>query len=114
MFMNERILTAATANFEAARHVTILPQNHRSRRIHGHSFLAKVCAAVPRGWGNFPGGEVGELRAHLTACLVPLDYRDLKRELEQPTDENLARWVRRRLAVPGIETVGIQSTAHEG
>jgi 6-pyruvoyltetrahydropterin/6-carboxytetrahydropterin synthase len=46
--------------------------------------------------------------------LNPLDYNELNREVEQPTDENIARWVRGRLNVPGIENVGIQSTQHEG
>jgi 6-pyruvoyltetrahydropterin/6-carboxytetrahydropterin synthase len=34
--------------------------------------------------------------------------------IEQPTDENLARWLRSRLDVPGLDTVGIQSTVDEG
>jgi 6-pyruvoyltetrahydropterin/6-carboxytetrahydropterin synthase len=34
--------------------------------------------------------------------------------LEQPTDENLARWLRERITVPGLLQVGIQSTLDEG
>lgn len=112
--MTERVYTAAAAGFEAARRVTVLPEGHRSRRLHGHSFLAKVRAQLPEGWAPFPGGEVGELKRQLAACIVPLDYNELNRELDQPTDENLARWIRRRLDVPGIETIGVQSTLHEG
>jgi 6-pyruvoyltetrahydropterin/6-carboxytetrahydropterin synthase len=47
-------------------------------------------------------------------AISQLDYRLLNEQLEQPTDENLARWVRHNLHVPGIERIGIQSTAHEG
>lgn len=110
----EQLLFSSAVPFEAARQVTILPAGHRSRRLHGHSFLAKVRVALPPGWASFPGGEVGELRACLARCIEPLDYRLLNDHLEQPTDENMARWIRRRLDCPGVEQVGIQSTAHEG
>ena len=112
--MAEDLLYVAAAGFESARRVTLLPQGHRSRRLHGHSFLGKIRARVPHGWAKFPGAEVDQLRTRLEQTLEPLDYNELNRELEQPTDENLARWLRDRLDVPGLENVGIQSTLHEG
>ncbi len=62
----------------------------------------------------FPGGETGALKAALARCVAALDYRDLNEHLPIPTDENLARWVRACLDVPGIESVGIQSTRDQG
>ncbi|MBA4176563.1 MAG: 6-pyruvoyl tetrahydropterin synthase [Leptothrix sp. (in: Bacteria)] len=112
--MNTRTWFTAAAGFEAARQVDILPPGHRSRRLHGHSFLARVRCALPSGWAAFPGGEVEQLREALAQQIARLDYRLLNEQLTHPTDENLARWVRRHLAVPGLEQVGIQSTAHEG
>ncbi len=106
--MAEQLLYTAAANFEAARRVLLLPDGHRSRRLHGHSFLAEVRCALPEGWPSFPGGEIEELRDKLTASISPLDYNDLNRELEQPTDENLERWIRSRLAIPGIASIGVQ------
>ncbi|MBP6809854.1 MAG: 6-carboxytetrahydropterin synthase [Chromatiaceae bacterium] len=104
----------ATAPFEAARQVEILPAGHRSRRLHGHSFLARVRAALPTGWAPFPGGEGGALASALTMAVAALDYRYLNDQLPVPTDENLARWLRDRLAVPGLASVGVQSTRDEG
>lgn len=112
--MNERLLYVAAEGFESARQVSVLPDGHRSRRLHGHSFLAKVRVGLPSGWATFSGGEVGKLREKLARCIAPLDYRLLNERLEQPTDENLARWVRTHLDIAGIEQVGIQSTPHEG
>jgi 6-pyruvoyltetrahydropterin/6-carboxytetrahydropterin synthase len=112
--MNDSIYVAAAAGFESARRVTMLPEGHRSRRLHGHSFLAKVSAVLPAAWSAFPGAEYGELQRRLARCVAPLDYQLLNAQLEQPTDENLARWVLANLHVPGIREVGIQSTAHEG
>jgi 6-pyruvoyltetrahydropterin/6-carboxytetrahydropterin synthase len=112
--MSEKLLFAAATPFESARRVTMLPEGHRSRGLHGHSFLAKVRIEIPPGWASFPGGEVGQLQDCLQRCVAPLDYQLLNDRLEQPTDENLARWIRSRLGIPGIEQVGIQSTQHEG
>lgn len=112
--MSEKLLYTAALNFESARRVTLLPEGHRSRRLHGHSFLAKVRCELPTDWASFLGGEVEELQEALSKAIAPLDYNELNSTLEQPTDENLARWIRARLGVPGIENVGVQSTQHEG
>lgn len=112
--MSEHLLYVAAAGFEAARQVTILPAGHRSRRLHGHSFLAKVRAKLPSGWASFPGAEAAALRDKLAGCIAPLDYQILNDEFAQPTDENIARWIRARLNIPEIDSVGIQSTQHEG
>ena len=112
--MAKQLLFTTAANFEAARRIMLLPERHRSRRLHGHSFLAKVQCALPEGWASFPGGEIGELREKLIRVISPLDYKELNFELQHPTDENLARWVRSRLNVPGIESVSIRSALHEG
>jgi 6-pyruvoyltetrahydropterin/6-carboxytetrahydropterin synthase len=107
-------LTVATAGFESARRVEILPQGHRCRSLHGHSFQATVFAELPRGWNSFPGGEVDALRQCLQECIDPLDYANLNDHLQTPTDENLARWIRKHLGVPSIDRVAIQSTAMQG
>lgn len=112
--MKEQMLHVAAAPFEAARRVSILPKGHRSRRLHGHSFLAKVRAELPSGWAPFLGAETDELEQRIGECVELLDYRDLNEHLPIPTDENLARWVRDCLQVPGIRTVGIQSTRDQG
>lgn len=108
------LLHVAAGGFESARQVGVLPETHRSRRLHGHSFLAKVRARLPSGWASFAGGEVGDLRARLADTLAPLDYRYLNEQVSDPTDENIARWIRQRLDVPGLEQIGIQSTRHSG
>ncbi|WP_026075629.1 6-carboxytetrahydropterin synthase [Noviherbaspirillum massiliense] len=112
--MTEHLLYAAAINFEAARQVDLLPEGHRSRRLHGHSFLANVRVALPNNWADFQGGEVVKLRERLVAAVSPLDYAHLNGLLDQPTDENLSRWVRARLDLEGIDAVGIQSTQDEG
>lgn len=110
----EHVWYAASVGFEAARQVEILPADHRSHRLHGHSFLAKVRAQLPQGWAPFAGGETDALRDAIVEGISPLDYRYLNTVVPVPTDENLARWLRRRLQVPGLQTVGLQCTPDSG
>lgn len=63
---------------------------------------------------RFPGAESDELRDILTDCVAPLEYQLLNTQLSTPTDENIARWIRARLKISGIENIGVQSTADEG
>lgn len=112
--MSERLYAVAAAPFEAARQVDILPAGHRARRLHGHGFLARVQAELPPDWAPFPGAETEALAERLREVVTPLDYAFLNDHILVPTDENLARWVRVRLAVPGLKRVGIQSTRDQG
>lgn len=113
--MNDpKSLAVASAGFEAARHVDLLPEGHRCRSLHGHSFLATVFGDLPPGFAPFPGGETDVLRERLEKCVSKLDYSLLNETVEQPTDENLARWINCTLQIPGIERVAIQSTVTQG
>lgn len=111
-------LFTASAGFESACQIDALPPGHRSRGLHGHSYLATVRAELPAGWAPFPGAEVQTLRDCLERCVAPLDHALLNTHVDQPTDENIARWIRERLrrefGVPGITQVGIHSTANAG
>ena len=109
-----KTLTVASAGFEAARQVGLLPEGHRSHSLHGHSFLASVFANLPPDFAPFPGGETDALRERLEQCVSRFDYSYLNDTVEQPTDENLARWIGRNLGIAGIERVAIQSTATQG
>ncbi|WP_411873839.1 6-carboxytetrahydropterin synthase [Vulcanococcus limneticus] len=112
--MTERQFYVASARFEAARRVTILPEGHRSRRLHGHSFLARARVESPVDWAPFPGGEAEALHQALNHCVKEIDYCYLNEHLSIPTDENLARWLRVRLNLTAIESLGIQSTINQG
>lgn len=61
-----------------------------------------------------PGSETDDLRSVLAERVAELDYRLLNEQVAVPTDENLARWIRQRLNVPGLDSVGILSTVNQG
>ena len=89
--MHLQTFHCAAVGFEAARHIEQLPADHRSRRLHGHSFVAKLRCALPAGWAAFPGGEVEQLKSTLAQRLAPLDYRLLNEHVAEPSDEHLAQ-----------------------
>ena len=112
--MKEQLLFAASARFEAARQLTSLPASHRCRQPHGHSFLARIRTALPKGWARFPGNELNQLRESLAAAVATLDYSDLNRRIDYPSDENLARWIKNRAGIDAMAHIGIQSTHNQG
>ncbi len=105
---------AASVPFEAARELGILPEGHRARGLHGHGFQARVRARLPEDWAQFKGGETDDLERALADCVRGLDYGFLNDQLAVPTDGNLARWIRERVEIPGLDSVGIRSTAGQG
>ncbi|MBB5205146.1 6-pyruvoyltetrahydropterin/6-carboxytetrahydropterin synthase [Inhella inkyongensis] len=114
-------LHSAATPFEAACHIPALPEGHRARRLHGHSFLAQARCALPLGWAPFKGAEVSALRERLEAAAAPLDHALLNDLLPNPTDENIARWLQQRLAggdggapLPGLQQLSVYSTTHSG
>lgn len=110
--MNDRLYFMAAASFEAARRLEGWPD--RRARLHGHSFLAQVRAALPWGFAPFPGAEAETLTEQLREAIAPLDYALLNDHLSAPTDENLARWIQARLNAPGIVQVSVQSAGYQG
>jgi 6-pyruvoyltetrahydropterin/6-carboxytetrahydropterin synthase len=86
--------------FEAAHLLPNVSEGHKCGRLHGHSYRIEVHVA----------GEVGETTgmvidfADLSAAVQPLverlDHRYLNEidGLDNPTSENLARWLWERLA----------------
>jgi 6-pyruvoyltetrahydropterin/6-carboxytetrahydropterin synthase len=103
-----------TVPFEAARKVEILPERHRARTLHGHSFLARMITRLPTDWADPSGSESVQISDLFGRAVAPLDYSLLNDLIVVPTDENLARWLRSKLSLPDIEVVGIQSTENQG
>lgn len=92
-----------TFQFEAAHLLPLLPKSHKCRRLHGHSFKVEI---VVQGELDPKLGWVMDY-ADMTKAFKPLweklDHRYLNevRGLENPTSENIAIWIWKRLK-PGL------------
>jgi 6-pyruvoyltetrahydropterin/6-carboxytetrahydropterin synthase len=100
--------------FEAAHLLPHVPLNHKCRRLHGHSFR---CEVAVRGEVNPELGWFIDY-AEITNAFAPLHeqldhyYLNEIPGLQNPTSENLARWIWERLVeiLPGLSRVSVFET----
>lgn len=113
--MSDIIYYLASASFESACQIDILPDSHPAAQLHGHSYLASIRVPMsPSDAVTTASGSAGYLKQHLQATIAPLNYSLLNQHVQTPTDENLARWVHEKIDLPGIDRVAIQSTHDSG
>lgn len=88
-----------TFQFEAAHLLPQLPADHKCRRLHGHSFQAEIVVAgecnAQLGWLI----DYADISEAFRPLWEQLDHRYLNEipGLENPTSENVARWIWDRL-----------------
>lgn len=91
----QRVRLVREFSFEAAHRLPNAPAGHKCRRLHGHSFRVElVCEGEidPKtGWLL----DFAEIKRAFQPFLKRLDHHYLNevRGLENPTAENLARWI---------------------
>jgi len=103
-----------TFQFEAAHLLPHLPRHHKCRRLHGHSFKVDVMVSGEcddrLGWVM----DYADISTAFKPIWNRLDHRYLNeiRGLENPTSENLAIWIWRRLKprLPLLTSVTVAET----
>lgn len=102
--------------FEAAHSLPRLPEDHKCFRLHGHSFKVEVvvegeCDPV-LGWVM----DYADISAAFKPTWEQLDHHHLNEieGLENPTSENIARWIWRRLQpkLPGLTAIEVAETCN--
>lgn len=103
-----------TIDFEAAHWLPSFPEDHKCRRLHGHSFRVEV---VVEGEVDPAKGyliDFGEIKAVLGPIEDRLDHRLLNEVegLENPTAEMLAKWVYDRVKpeLPLLSAIRVRET----
>ncbi|HLF23330.1 MAG TPA: 6-carboxytetrahydropterin synthase QueD [Burkholderiales bacterium] len=103
---------------EAAHHLPNVPPGHKCRRLHGHSFRIEVRVCGPVGADSGWVQDFADLANAFDPVLQRLDHRYLNEVsgLENPTSENLARWIWRELkpALPLLAEIVVHETCTSG
>jgi 6-pyruvoyltetrahydropterin/6-carboxytetrahydropterin synthase len=103
---------------EAAHYLPHVPEGHKCRRLHGHSFKIEVhvsgLVAPTSGWVL----DFADLAAAFRPLHEQLDHRCLNEVegLENPTCENLAIWIWERLKpqLAGLAAIIVHETCTAG
>ena len=104
--------------FEAAHDLPNVPPSHKCHRLHGHSFRVTIHVDGPLdpvlGWVI----DFAEIKQVMTPVLDVLDHNYLNEieGLENPTSENIARWIwnRIRAQLPMLSKIVVSETCTSG
>ena len=100
-----------TFRVDAAHRLTGVPSTHLCSRLHGHSFRVDICVAgdvrEDPGWVM----DFATVKEAFLPLYEQLDHRYLNeiKGLENPTCENIAKWIWTRLKpkLPELSKVGV-------
>ena len=103
-----------TFQFEAAHLLPHLPKSHKCRRLHGHSFKVEIAVQgecdAQLGWVM----DYAEMSRAFKPIGDKLDHFYLNEipGLENPTSENVARWIWQRLkpSLPLLSSIFVYET----
>ena len=103
---------------EAAHFLPNVPEGHKCRRMHGHSFRIEVHVSGEVGAQTGWVMDFADVKRAFQPLFDQLDHHCLNDidGLENPTSENLARWIWQRLqpALPGLDRIVVQETCNAG
>lgn len=104
--------------FEAAHLLPSVPPGHKCGRLHGHSFKVEIHIRGQVGPQSGWVMDFTEIKEAFAPLFEQLDHHYLNeiQGLENPTSENLARWIWQRLKprLPSLCRLVISETCTSG
>jgi 6-pyruvoyltetrahydropterin/6-carboxytetrahydropterin synthase len=104
--------------FEAAHRLPNVPSGHKCFRLHGHSFALRISVEGEVGAESGWVIDFSDISNAFEPILKQLDHYYLNEieGLENPTSENVARWIWERLqpGLPQLSEVEIRETCISG
>ena len=105
-------------SFEAAHRLPNVPDQHKCARLHGHSFAVRISVSGSVGENSGWVMDFDTITSTFRPILSQLDHYYLNdiAGLENPTSENIARWIWKQLKpeLPALSAVEIRETCTSG
>ena len=101
-------------SFDSAHRLPNLPDGHKCSNLHGHTFVAEIHVSgeveMDTGWVI----DFGDIKAVAKPLISRLDHHYLNDidGLENPTSENIAKWIWDRLisALPNLTKIIVKES----
>ncbi|MGK0501140.1 MAG: 6-pyruvoyltetrahydropterin/6-carboxytetrahydropterin synthase [Oceanicoccus sp.] len=104
--------------FEAAHLLPNVPEGHKCARLHGHSFMVRISISGEPGPDTGWLMDFGDLKTAFRPIYEQLDHNYLNdiSGLENPTSENLCRWIWQQLkpTLPMLSKIELKETCTSG
>ena len=105
-------------HFEAAHRLPNVPAGHKCARLHGHSFHLRLYLSGPVGEQSGWVLDFSDIKQTFKPILERLDHYYLNEipGLENPTSENIARWIwaQTKPLLPALSAIELRETCTSG
>lgn len=105
-------------SFDAAHLLPNVPAGHKCGRLHGHTFYVKLVISGEVGETTGWIMDFGDIKQAFKPIYDSLDHYYLNdiEGLENPTSENLAKWIWQRLkpSLPLLSQIEVKETCTSG
>ncbi len=99
--------------FEAAHFLPLVPEDHKCRRLHGHSYRVRLEVEGLVGKDGMVA-DFADLKRAWESLHTQLDHRCLNDVIDNPTSENLAIWIANQLGLEGLVAIAVSETETTG
>lgn len=96
--------------FEAAHYLPNVPEGHKCKNVHGHSYKVTVFLKGPVGMDTGWVLDFGELTERVEPLIKLLDHQVLNSVIENPTAENLAIWLWENIKLSILSKIIVEET----
>jgi len=104
--------------FDAAHKLPNVPVGHKCNRLHGHTFRVDIAVSGPEGTESGWVVDFADIQQAFLPLLDQLDHNYLNEVdgLDNPTSENIARWIWVRLKplLPSLVKVSVFESPDSG
>lgn len=105
-------------SFDSAHRLPNVPEGHKCARLHGHTYYVTIFVQGPVGEETGWVMDFADIKRTFKPILEKLDHYYLNEieGLENPTAENIARWIWQRLKpqLPELSKITIKETCTSG